>query len=71
MKPRRTDSPHRTFVEAGADLRLLSPFRGIAAIAHPNQTRLPTDIGHPSSSSRPSASLIDTSARSQKTIQYP
>ena len=71
MKPRMTDCPPAAFVEAGAELRLLSPFQKKAAVADPRPTQLPAGIGHRSPSTRPSAPLIDTGTRSQKNIQNP
>ena len=71
MKPRLTDCPPATFVEAGAELRLSPPFRSKQAIAQPCPPKLLFDLRHRSPSSWHSESLIDTGIRSQKYIQTP
>jgi len=71
MKPRMTDCPRTTFVEAGVELRLSGSLRREHATNYARSAESSGGFGHRFPSSRHSAALIDTSIRSQKYIQNP
>jgi hypothetical protein len=71
MKPRISDCPPMTFVEAGAELRLSPTFRSQQAITQPGRATLPSALNRRPLSPRYSKSPVGARTQSQKYIQNP